>query len=210
MNYKNTLNWVANKLETIILEKSEGVKIPTEEFGWDNRRFIADHFRIAHIERYSDNNLEVLHFTCFPNATCPDPIFGFDIITTEKKCLAAFLDWSPVQNDVTYVSPYEFKTLYNLPEWAKQIFSKDAIAIVPDDKEFEIIANIAVRCFEEYIDILSECKSIPEKVHEITSSQNHYCENQQKNERTYSVLKAKLGEDKAKDFMTSILFPMIY
>ena len=210
MNYKETLNWVANKLETIILEKSEGVKIPTEDFGWDNRRFIAEHFRIAHIERYSDNNLEVLHFTCFPNATCPDPIFGFDIITTEKKCLAAFLDWSPVQNDITYVSPYEFKTPYNLPEWAKQIFSKDAIAIIPDDKEFEIIANIAVRCFEEYIDVLSKCTSIPEKVNDITLSQNRYCENQQKNERTYNVLKAKLGEDKAKEFMTSILFPMIY
>ena len=32
---------------------------------------------------------------------------------------------------------------------------------------------------------------------------------QQKNERTYNVLKSKLGEDRAKQFMTSILFPTI-
>lgn len=210
MNYKETLNTVANKFETIILKETNGTIIPTEDFGWDNRRFISDIFRIAHIERYSDNNLEVLHFTCFPSNLNTEPIFGFDIITTPNKCLAAFLDWSPVISDNTYVSPYEFKTLYNLPEWAKQIFSKDAIAIVPDDKEFEIIANIAIRCFEDYIQLLSNAEQFPHLVNDIKNSQNRYCENQQKNERTYNVLKAKLGEDKAKEFMTSILFPMIY
>ena len=210
MNYKETLNLVANKLEQIIFKECEGVKIPTEDFGWDNRRYIAEHFRIAHIERYSDANLEVLHFTCFPNATCPDPIFGFDIITTNKKCLAAFMDWSPVANEETYISPYEFKTPYNLPEWAKVIFSKDAIAIVPNDEEFDIIANIAIRSFEDYIEMLGQCESIPSRVHEITEGQNKYCLQQQKNERTYNVLKAKLGEERAKEFMTSILFPIIH
>ena len=34
-------------------------------------------------------------------------------------------------------------------------------------------------------------------------------ENSEKNERTYNVLKSKLGEDRAKQFMTSILFPTI-
>ena len=210
MNYKEILNTVANKFEIIILKETNGTIIPTEDFGWDNRRFISDIFRIAHIERYSDNNLEVLHFTCFPSNLNPEPIFGFDIITTPNKCLAAFLDWSPVISNDTYVSPYNFKTPYNLPEWAKQIFSKDAIAIVPDDEEFQIIANIAIRCFEDYIELLSSAEKFPNLVNDIKNSQNRYCENQQKNERTYNVLKAKLGEAKAKEFMTSILFPMIY
>ena len=209
MNYKETLDKVANKFESIIFQECEGTKIPTEDFGWDNRRYIAEQFRIAHIERYSDNNLEVLHFTCFPNATCPDPIFGFDIITTEKKCLAAFLDWSPVDNNETFLSSCEFKTPYNLPEWAKVIFSKDAIAIVPNDDEFEMIANVAIESFIEYINMLCECKSIPQRVHYITAAQNRYCEHQRKNERTYNVLKAKLGEERAKQFMSSILFPTI-
>lgn len=209
MNYKETLNRVANKFESTIYELCEGVKIPTEDFGWDNRRFISDTFRIAHIERYSDNNLEVLHFTCFPSNLNPEPIFGFDIITTPNKCLASFLDWSPVLTNDTYVSPYSFKTPYNLPEWAKIIFSKDAIAIVPTDEEFEIMANIAIRSFEEYVELLSSAEKMTNLVNDIKVGQNKYCENQQKNERTYNVLKAKLGEDRAKQFMTSILFPTI-
>jgi hypothetical protein len=43
----------------------------------------------------------------------------------------------------------------------------------------------------------------------IVAAQNRYCDNQQKNERTYNVLKAKLGVDRAKDFMENILFPKI-
>lgn len=209
MNYKETLNLVANKYETIILEKTNGTKIPTEDFGWNNHRYISDVFRIAHIERYSDNNLEVLHFTCFPDNLCPEPIFGFDIITTPNKCLASFLDWSPVLSNETYVSPYDFKTPYNLPEWAKIIFSKDAIAIVPNDEEFQIMANIAIRSFEDYIELLLSSEKTPHKANEIKDGQNKYCENQQKNERTYNVLKSKLGEDRAKQFMSSILFPTI-
>lgn len=209
MNYKETLNKVANNFQEIILKECEGIEIPTEDFGWDNRRFISEYFRVAHIERYSDNNLEVLHFTCFPNATCPDPIFGFDIITIEKKCLAAFLDWSPVYNKETFKTNYDFKTPYNLPEWAKLIFSNDAIAIVPNDEEFNAIANIAIESFENYIELLSNLNTQPEIFRYIVSGQNRYCEQQRKNERTYNVLKAKLGEDRAKQFMTSILFPSI-
>jgi hypothetical protein len=209
MNYKETLDRVANNFEKIILENCDGIKIPTEDFGWDNRRFISDVFRIAHIERYSDKNLEVLHFTCFPSNFNPEPIFGFDIITTPNKCLASFLDWSPVLSNDTYVSPYNFNTPYNLPEWAKVIFSKDVIAIVPTDEEFKIMANIAIRSFEEYIELLLDAETTPNLVNDIKIGQNKYCEHQQKNERTYNVLKAKLGEDRAKQFMTSILFPTI-
>jgi hypothetical protein len=209
MNYKETLDRVENNFEKIILENCDGIKIPTEDFGWDNRRFISDVFRIAHIERYSDKNLEVLHFTCFPSNFNPEPIFGFDIITTPNKCLASFLDWSPVLSNDTYVSPYNFNTPYNLPEWAKVIFSKDVIAIVPTDEEFKIMANIAIRSFEEYIELLLDAETTPNLVNDIKIGQNKYCEHQQKNERTYNVLKAKLGEDRAKQFMTSILFPTI-
>jgi hypothetical protein len=41
------------------------------------------------------------------------------------------------------------------------------------------------------------------------AAQNRYCENQQKNQRTYNVLKAKLGEERAKYFITNILFPKL-
>ena len=208
MNYKHILNNIASKLQST-LELSAAVEIPTEDFGWSNKRYVGDKFRMAHIERYSDKNLEVLHFTCFPNETYQHPIFGFDIICTEKKPLAAFMDWSPVDNTTYIKSAYKYEKEYPLPEWAKIIFSATALAIIPNDNELNTLSNNVIECFEIYLDVLNNSKEALDRVSYIKAAQNRYCENQQKNERTYNVLKAKLGEEKAKYFMQNILFPKI-
>lgn len=208
MSYKSILNKIANELQTI-LEHSGGIEIPTEDFGWVNKRYVGDNYRMAHIERYSDKNLEVLHFTCFPNATFQHPIFGFDIITTDKKPLAAFMDWSPVDNKTAIKSGYKYEKEYPLPEWAKVIFSSTPLAIVPNDNEMTPLSNNVIESFEVYLDILNNSKEALDRVDYIIAAQNRYCENQQKNERTYNVLKAKLGEERAKYFITNILFPKI-
>ena len=208
MSYKQTLDNIASELESI-LQLSAAFEIPTEDFGWSNKRYVGENFRMAHIERYSDNNLEVLHFTCFPNQTYQHPIFGFDIITTDKKPLAAFMDWSPVDNTTNIESRYEFEKPYPLPDWAKLIFSPTALAIIPNDYEMDSLSNNVVESFELYLDVLNNSKENTDRVDYIIAAQNRYCENQQKNERTYNVLKAKLGEDKAKDFMKNVLFPKI-
>jgi phycocyanobilin:ferredoxin oxidoreductase len=209
MNYKNNLNNLASKLEEFILSEAEGVEIPTEDFGWYNKRFVADEFRISHIERYSDKNLEVLHFTCFPNPTCQMPVFGCDIITTDKKPLAAFMDWSPIDNLVSMNEINQFETNYPLPDWAKIIFSPTALAIVPKDYEMEKLCEVIMNQFETYYTLVKESASMPERKEYIIASQNRYCDYQQRNERTFNVLKAKLGEEKAKHFMSEILFPKI-
>ena len=208
MSYKQTLDNIASELESI-MQLTSAFEIPTEDFGWVNKRYVGKNFRMAHIERYSDKNLEVLHFTCFPNEWCSDPIFGFDIITTDKKCLAAFMDMSPVDNKKTFNIGAEFTTPYKLPDWAKLIFSENVLAVVPTDDEFEMICDMVQHIFTEYLSDLASCKEKSLRVEYIKAAQNRYCENQQKNERTYNVLKAKLGPEKAKYFMENILFPKI-
>jgi len=208
MNYKDLLNRVANKLENIILTENSSVEIPTQDYGWVNKRYISDLFRIAHIERYSDNNLEVLHFTCFPNINCGEPIFGFDIITVEKKCLACFLDLSPIITNRLLGIEKEFEKPYPLPDWAKEIFSDGVLAVVPNDDEFEWICNNVTSIFESYLDLLTNKSE--DMITEVVTRQNIYCEQQQKNERTFNVLKSKLGEENAKLFMCEILFPKIH
>jgi phycocyanobilin:ferredoxin oxidoreductase len=208
MSYKNILNKIAGELQST-LEHSGGIEIPTEDFGWVNKRYVGDNYRLAHIERYSDKNLEVLHFTCFPNPTFQHPIFGFDIITTDKKPLAAFMDWSPVDNATRIKSGYKYEKEYPLPDWAKIIFSDTPLAIVPTDDEMNTLSNDVTSNFEIYLDILNNSKEVLSRVDYIVAAQNRYCENQQKNERTYNVLKAKLGEEKAKYFITNILFPKL-
>jgi phycocyanobilin:ferredoxin oxidoreductase len=191
------------------LEFSGGIEIPTEDFGWSNKRYVGDNYRLAHIERYSDKNLEVLHFTCFPNPTYQHPIFGFDIITTDKKPLAAFMDWSPVDNTTSIKAGYKFEKEYPLPDWAKLIFSQYPLAIVPNDSEMNSLSNAVIESFNIYLKILDNSKETLERVDYIVAAQNRYCENQQKNQRTYNVLKAKLGEERAKYFITNILFPKL-
>ena len=208
MSYKQTLDNIASELESI-MQLAAAFEIPTEDFGWSNKRYVGENFRMAHIERYSDNNLEVLHFTCFPNSTFQHPIFGFDIITTDKKPLAAFMDWSPVDNTTNIESRYEFEKPYPLPDWAKLIFSPTALAIIPNDYEMDSLSNNVIESFELYLDVLNNSKENTNRVDYIVAAQNRYCENQQKNERTFNVLKAKLGKERAKYFMETILFPKI-
>ena len=208
MSYNQILNSIADNIESIITT-NDGRLLPTEDFGWVNKRYNSNEFRLAHIERYSDKNLEVLHITCFPNESYQHPIFGFDIICTEKKPLAAFLDWSPVDNILTQYIGYEFQTKYPLPDWAKLIFSKNALAVIPNESELEKLSEIVVNNFEQYIQILKGSKKSEHRSGYIKAAQNRYCENQQKNERTFNVLKAKLGEQRAKYFMENILFPKI-
>jgi phycocyanobilin:ferredoxin oxidoreductase len=208
MSYKSILNKIASELQSI-LELSAAFEIPTEDFGWSNKRYVGENFRMAHIERYSDKNLEVLHFTCFPNATFQHPIFGFDIITTDKKPLAAFMDWSPVDNTTRIKTGYKYEKDYPLPDWAKIIFSETPLAIVPNDNEMNTLSYDVIQNFEIYLDILNNSKESLNRVDYIIAAQNRYCENQQKNERTYNVLKAKLGEERAKYFINNILFPKL-
>jgi len=208
MSYKNILNKIASELQSI-LQLSAAFEIPTEDFGWSNKRYVGDNFRLAHIERYSDSNLEVLHFTCFPNPTFQHPIFGFDIITTDKKPLAAFMDWSPVDNTTRIKTGFKYEKDYPLPDWAKIIFSETPLAIVPNDSEMNTLSFDITQNFEIYLDILNNSKESLDRVDYIVAAQNRYCENQQKNQRTYNVLKAKLGEERAKYFITNILFPKL-
>ena len=71
------------------------------------------------------------------------------------------------------------------------------------------LSNNVIESFELYLDVLNNSKEKSNRINYIISAQNRYCENQQKNERTFNVLKAKLGKERAKYFMETILFPKI-
>jgi hypothetical protein len=139
----------------------------------------------------------ILHFTCFPTEKYQHPIFGFDIICTEKKALAAFMDWSPVDNTTSIESRYKFEKPYPLPEWAKLIFSPAALAIIPNDYEMHGLSNNVIESFELYLDVLNNSKESLDRTDYIIAAQNRHSKNQQKNERTFNVLKAKLGLEDA-------------
>lgn len=200
-----------------LIEAQEGVEImETDDYGWENYRYENDRFRLAHVERYSHSGLEVVHITCFPRENSKMPVFGFDVVgyqNDEKqmsKISGVFIDWSPI---LTHVKWHD--TTWNkdrkLPYWAT-VFSDDFIAVRPTEDEYEKVFEVGFEAFEKYMERLNSDEDLTEDISEIEqiiARQNIYCEHQASNKRTMGALTANIGEEKARYFMTEVLFPMI-
>jgi len=211
MSLKNRLIEVTNQMQEIIL-RQPGVKpMDTEDFGWENYRWSGDKFRLAHIERFFEAGLLVAHVTCFPHEGDAAPIFGFDVVGSEKtgKIGGAFLDYSPVLYDTKWHDT-EWNSDRILPEWAT-VFSDDFIALRPHEDEYEPFFELSLTKFEEYFNALDTSVHVdtPAAKALVIERQNEYCEKQASNPRTYAALKHKIGAERARYFMTEILFPKI-
>lgn len=208
MNYTTYLDLTAKQFEEVILSTDSVQLIPTEEFGWINQRYNSDIFRLAHIERYSDGKIEVLHVTTFPHHWSPEPIFGFDVICTNNQIVGAYMDLSPGLISYPFDEGILFEERKPLPEWAT-VFSDKFILLKPiNDDEFIKFVNWTLDKYAWYIRLL-EIRSRAVDNNKVIEKQNTYCQVQASNPRTFSVLKTKLGEERAKYFMENILFPKI-
>lgn len=200
-----------------LIESQNGVKpIETEDFGWENHRYENDKFRLAHVERYSNMGLEVVHITCFPRENSKAPIFGFDVVGYESpedersKISGVFIDWSPVMYEEDWHDSTWNKDR-KLPYWAT-VFSDDFIAVRPSEDEYEKVFEVGFDAFERWLERLNTDDDLTDGVddiEQIIARQNIYCEHQASNKRTMGALTANIGEEKARYFMTEILFPKI-
>jgi hypothetical protein len=211
MNYKEYLDDLTLEFKNILDNEKYVYPIPTEDFGWQNYRYECDIFRLAHIERYSDNKIEVLHLTTFPHCWDEAPIFGLDIITTENTIIGCYMDMSPTLylKDIPFDEGIDFQDRKPIPEWAT-VFSDRFILLKPkDDAEFKRFCDWATNKYVDYLHNIIAQRHFIDKKDRIIESQNKYCEVQSKNPRTLSVLKNLIGEERAKYFMENILFPKI-
>ena len=200
-----------------LIEAQDGVEmIETDDYGWENYRYENDRFRLAHVERYSHSGLEVVHITCFPRENSKAPVFGFDVVGFQNeeeqrsKISGVFIDWSPI---LTHDKWHD--TTWNkdrkLPYWAT-VFSDDFIAVRPTEDEYEKVFEVGFEAFEKYMERLNSDVDLTEDIFEIEQiieKQNIYCEHQASNKRTMGALTANIGEEKARYFMTEVLFPKI-
>ena len=200
-----------------LIEAQDGVELmETDDYGWENYRYENDRFRLAHVERYSHMGLEVVHITCFPRECSKMPVFGFDVVgyqNDEKqmsKISGVFMDWSPVMYEEKWHDT-QWNKDRKLPVWAT-VFSKDFIAVRPTEDEYEKIFEVGFDAFERWLDKLNSDEHLTDSVNDIETiikNQNTYCEHQASNKRTFGALKANIGEEKARYFMTNVLFPKI-
>lgn len=211
MNYKNYLDNLATDFIELLYRHGNPHPYPTEDFGWDNWRYsLEGYFRYAHIERYSDDKIEVLHVTTYPYVTCGEPIFGFDVICVESKVVGIYMDFSPILIDYgNFTKDINIKNNKPLPEWAS-IFSDYFVRFSPqDDEEFINFCKWVLNKYEWYLHKLKNRIFINDRniSRSVVELQNEYSRVQQNNPRTFNILKKKLGEEKATYFMNTILFP---
>ena len=126
----------------------------TDDYGWENHRYESKHFRLAHVERYADGKIEVLHFTTFPHEWSPEPIFGFDVICTGKIVTGAYMDLSPILGTYPFDEGMDIGGRKPIPEWAT-VFSDRFIMIKPEsDEEFVRFCDWVVDKYDWYLNSL--------------------------------------------------------
>lgn len=189
---------VREKFNSVIGSRADSVKQP-EEYYWHNRIYESEKFRMAHVEHYTGNPVEVIHVVIVPNSETP--IFGFDLVAIAGNTTLACGDLSPTVKEVSWDHPFENNR--EVPEWA-DFFSEDVVFTTPEEGEEEIADWFAERA-GDYIDDLEKT----EPTAEVLKAQNEYMENQLQNSKTFKSLAADVGEEKANKYMREVMFPKV-
>ncbi len=157
---------------------------------------------ISVIDKRDDRGMWMMHVAAFARPNYPMPIFGYDVICGKKKVTGCFHDISPTVGESDTAFAFEMATKEftakrkrELPDWAKQIFSNNMIAVgQPDDTECEQLVTIGTEMLDIWLNELAETSIclLQEKDHE--NAKAKYCENQLKNDNSRNVMIA-LGMD---------------
>jgi hypothetical protein len=194
-----------------------------EEFTLNDRLGIKDlvfsslRYRRAHIsivDARETKNVWMLHVTVFPHLNDPSPIYGFDIVAGPNKVSGAFHDFSPSGDPNSFmwlwynaqVDGLEWNRKRELPDWAKQIFSRSIVAIgAVGEEELDEFIRVGLNNLEFYLEKIGHDQ---QDVATYEMAQNRYCRYQKQNPHTPRVL-VNLGftEQEALDFVNNTLFP---
>jgi phycocyanobilin:ferredoxin oxidoreductase len=180
---------------------------------WRNRVWQADGIRRAHVEYFAiEDQIAVLHVCVFPALDRGAPVFGFDVISGNRKATGAFLDLSPTVPEAEpaiarwgtrarSLAP-GFGILRTLPEWGT-IFSEGVIAVRPHDgAAIDAAAAFALESLEACLGCVTDCDTGA-----MRAAQNRYIAGQRANPHTHRMLAGCVGDDLAEAFIRDVLFP---
>jgi phycocyanobilin:ferredoxin oxidoreductase len=217
---------LANAIEEIWMEQLDlsPYQIP-EDLGYvegslegerlviENRCYQTPQFRKLHLELARvGNNLDILHCVMFPNSLYDLPIFGADLVGGRGGISAAIVDLSPVSGDRSLPESYQ-TSLAQLPAppWG-EIFSDFCLFIRPTNESEEEAFLQHVRSFLmihcQAAQASSPLLSSTEKA-KVQMGQQHYCQQQQQNDKTRRVLEKSFGAEWAERYMTTMLFDYV-
>jgi len=223
----NKLKRHATEMENIISTRAFLLD-SGDNYSWVNKVYQCAWFRRAHmdiIDAIDTKKLYMMHICVFPHIYDAAPIYGFDIIAGTNKVTGAFLDFSPIGSAEHPLCKYftelvegtQWSKPRELPEWARNIFSKHMVAAgnINTDFELDVVLELSKKSLLHYIDNIKTHRPALNyddqvKKYNFTDQQNYYCQQQKQNPHTPRVLKG-LGftEEMAHDFIHKELFPEI-
>ncbi|MDJ0633084.1 MAG: phycocyanobilin:ferredoxin oxidoreductase [Xenococcaceae cyanobacterium MO_188.B29] len=185
----------------------------------ENRCYQTPQFRKLHLELAQvGDRLDILHCVMFPHPNYPLPIFGVDLVGSQKGISAAIVDLSPVTDDrflpqnyhsvLTNLPILEFSQPRDLPAWGN-IFSEFCLFIRPVNAEEEKLFLQRVKQFLTLhcqIAIATLPIASRFKQAELLAGQRYYCTQQQQNDKTRRILEKSLGKAWTDRYMSTMLF----
>ena len=192
----------------------EGEKLVIE-----NRCYQTCQFRKLHLELAQvGDRLDILHCVMFPRPNYNLPIFGVDLVGSQKGISAAIVDLSPVTRNLMlpkayrYVLanliPVEFSQPRDLPPWGS-IFSEFCLFIRPANIQEEGLFLKRVKQFLTlHCQMAVNTRPVTSQLKqaELLAGQRHYCTQQQQNDKTRRVLENALGKTWTDRYMSTMLF----
>ncbi|MDJ0687353.1 MAG: phycocyanobilin:ferredoxin oxidoreductase [Xenococcaceae cyanobacterium MO_188.B32] len=192
----------------------EGEKLIIENHCYQTPQFRKLHLELAQV----GDRLDILHCVMFPRPNYPLPIFGVDLVGSQKGISAAIVDLSPVTQNcilpkayryvLANLLPVEFSQPRDLPPWGN-IFSKFCLFVRPINAEEERLFLYRVRQFLtlhcQMAIVTCPVTSSFEKT-ELLAGQRYYCTQQQQNDKTRRVLAKSLGQTWTEQYMNTMLF----
>lgn len=209
----------SQEIEKLFRDSGEVVEVYTDDrLGIYDLIVTSARYRRAHIsivDARTNRNVWMLHVTVFPHYNDPSPIYGFDIVAGPSKVSGAFHDFSPAGDPASFmwlwynaqVESLEWNKKRELPEWAKQIFSRSIVAIgAVGPEELTEFIKVGLNNLNFY---LSEVGHDQQDVTDFHMAQDRYCRYQSQNPHTPKVL-VNLGfsEQEAFNFINQKLFPL--
>ena len=191
--------------------------------GWVNRIWTSNAYRRAHVDvvdARETKKLWMMHVCVFPHLHSDAPVFGFDVIAGQKKITGCFFDFSPtIDKDHKMINwfgntmaKYGYDKTRELPDWAKQIFSRHMVAAgnVSQESEMEMITKMIHEGAEYYLKNVASFNA--SYVYDTLGkeAQNRYAYYQKQNPHTPRTMTSLgLGEDDVRLFIDKCLFPEV-
>ncbi|MEO0946641.1 MAG: phycocyanobilin:ferredoxin oxidoreductase [Cyanobacteria bacterium J06641_5] len=191
----------------------EGDRLTIENACYQTPQFRKMHLELARLGEV----LDILHCVMFPRPEYDLPMFGCDLVGGRGQIGAAIVDLSPVSPDgqlpsayrqqLGAIAPVAFEHPRELPEWGN-IFSEFCTFIKPEgiSEEAQFVervrAFLQVHCQQAK---QLEPASAAQRARNL-AGQQHYCQQQQRNDKTRRVLEKAFGVSWAEVYMQEVLF----